>query len=260
MILDEIISHKQREVQQLKKQVSIKDYEKQIETAEYTSFSLKEALTCNRKRVHIIAEIKKASPSKGIINEAFPYLEIAKAYEEGGADALSVLTEEKYFKGSNTYLSEIKKVVNKPIIRKDFIIDEIQIYEAKAIGADAILLIVAVLPLNVIKAYIKLAHSLGLDALVETHNEEEVKVALESGAQIIGINNRNLNNFEVNLQTTETLIGLIPQDKLVVSESGIHTVEDIKRLRKANCNAFLIGESMMRANNPIEVLESFKKY
>jgi len=203
--------------------MTISDFEKQILSSTISRYSFKEALKNKEKPLNIIAEVKKASPSKGLICKEFNYMDIAKAYEKGQAAALSVLTEPRYFQGSNQYLTEIKEVVGLPVLRKDFIIDPIQIYEAKAIGADALLLIVAALTEKELKIYLNLATTLGLDALVETHNEEEVKIALEAGAEIIGVNNRDLQTFNVTLDTSEKLRNLIPREKVFVSESGIHT-------------------------------------
>ncbi len=217
---------------------------------EYQHYSLGEALKREGgKSVNVIAEVKKASPSKGIIAEDFPYMDIAKDYEIGKASAISVLTEPKYFKGDNRYLKDIKDSVSCPILRKDFIIDEWQIYEAKTIGADAILLIVAGLSKSQIKEYLELATSLNLEVLVETHDESEVGTALEIGASIIGINNRNLKTFDVSLEITHRLRKLIPQEKICVSESGINTREDMIRLQEIGCDAALIGESLMRAKD-----------
>ena len=255
MILDQIIKERKKAVEELKQKKSISDFEKQIDNLEILHYSFKEALRNKNKPLNIIAEVKKASPSKGLICKEFNYVDIAKAYEKGQAAAISVLTEPKYFQGENRYLTEIKKAVHLPVLRKDFIIDPIQIYEAKAIGADAILLIVAALEKASLKEYLKLAKELGLDALVETHIESEVEIALESGATIIGVNNRNLQTFEVNLETSERLRKLIPKDKLFVAESGIHTREDIRRLKAIEVNAVLIGESVVKADNPIAKLQ-----
>lgn len=256
MILNQIIADRRKDVETLKAVVTIADLEKQIMESKIRHYAFKEALKDKNKALNIIAEVKKASPSKGLICKAFNYLEIAKAYEKGQAAAISVLTEPKYFQGDNRYLTEIKEHVCLPVLRKDFIIDPIQIYEAKAIGADAILLIVAALSSNELKTYLNLANELKLDALVETHNEKEVEIALEAGAEIIGVNNRNLQTFEVSLETSERLRRLIPKDKVFVAESGIHTEEDIKRLKRLEVDAVLIGESVVKAAHPIEKLQS----
>ncbi|MDR1468260.1 MAG: indole-3-glycerol phosphate synthase TrpC [Spirochaetaceae bacterium] len=196
-----------------------------------------------------ICEVKKASPSKGVIAEDFPYLRIAREYEEAGASAISVLTEPRFFQGSAAYLQEIARAVSVPCLRKDFIIDEYQIYEAKFLGAAAVLLICALLEEKQLAAFIALAESLGLAALVETHCETEVEAALNAGAKIIGINNRDLQTFTVDLDVTRRLTALIPGGIVKVSESGIHSPDDIKRVADSSVDAVLIGESLMRARD-----------
>lgn len=257
MILDKILVSRKKQVELLKEQVTINALSKMIENASYPYYNFRYALEAKEKPINIIAEVKKASPSKGLICEKFEPVTIAKAYEAGGAAAISVLTEPSFFLGKNEYLSEIKTEVKLPLLRKDFIIDEIQIFEAKAIGADGILLITAALSDEQLKMYLKRAESLGLDALVETHDEEEVKRALEAGASIIGVNNRNLRNFEVSLETSERLREYIPSDKVFVSESGVHTKEDVLRLRKIGANALLIGEGVIKSENPTATLKAF---
>ncbi|MDR3278458.1 MAG: indole-3-glycerol phosphate synthase TrpC [Oscillospiraceae bacterium] len=198
-----------------------------------------------RPGLSFICEVKRASPSKGVIAEAFPYVEIAREYAAARADALSVLTEPERFLGHDDYLREIAADTPLPVLRKDFTVDDYQIYEAKTLGAGAVLLICALLPPETLAEYIALAHTLGLSALVETRTAAEVGSALGAGARIIGVNNRDLRTFEVDLEVSETLGELIPPDKVFVSESGIFTLEDVKRLRRAD--AVLIGEAMMRA-------------
>lgn len=206
------------------------------------------------REISFICEVKKASPSKGIIVEKFPYLTIAKEYEDAGARAISVLTEPEYFKGNNTYLTKISEVVNIPVLRKDFTVDEYQIYEAKVIGADAVLLICTLLDKKTIKKYISICDELGLSTLVEAHTKEEVIVAIEAGARIIGVNNRNLATFEVDIHNCTTLRKLIPEDIIFVAESGIKTAEDMKELKEARVDAVLIGETLMRSENKKEML------
>ncbi|MDR0846757.1 MAG: indole-3-glycerol phosphate synthase TrpC [Lactobacillales bacterium] len=206
--------------------------------------------------ISFICEVKKASPSKGIIAEDFDYIQIAKDYEEAGASAISVLTEPEFFKGSNDYLYEIARNVNIPIIRKDFVVDEFMIYEAKTLGASAVLLIVALLDDETLKSFLNLAHSLGLSALVETHDALEVERALKAGARIIGVNNRNLRDFKVDLNTSVELRKLVPHDVIFVSESGISTRADIEKL--GNVDAVLIGESFMKAQNKKAHLEALR--
>jgi indole-3-glycerol phosphate synthase len=200
--------------------------------------------------VKIIAEVKKASPSKGVIKADFDPVVIAREYARGGAAAISVLTEEKYFHGSHAYLKDIAEYLDDtrpPLLRKDFITDEYQVYEARACGADAVLLIVAVLTAPELTSLLELARRLGMAALVEAHDEAEVKAAVRSGANIIGINNRDLKTFRVDLATTGRLRRLIPADRIVVSESGIASRDDIKYLQSLGVNAALVGEALMTA-------------
>jgi indole-3-glycerol phosphate synthase len=204
--------------------------------------------------VSFICEVKKASPSKGLIAPDFPYLEIAKTYEQAGASAISVLTEPYYFQGANAYLSEIHQEVSLPLLRKDFTVDEYMIYEAKTIGASAVLLICSLLDEETLKRYIRLADSLGLTALVEAHDSKEIAQALAAGARVIGVNNRDLKNFTVDINNSIRLRSLVPEEVLFVSESGIRTAEDIRELARHHVNAALIGETMMRAGNAAEVL------
>jgi len=196
-----------------------------------------------------ICEIKKASPSKGIIAESFPYLEIAEEYEAAGASAISVLTEPEYFLGSDRYLQEIAAKANIPVLRKDFIVDTYQIYEAKLLGTQAVLLIAALMDAKTLAAYIKTAFELGLSALVEIHSEAEAEQALEAGARIIGFNNRDLKTFKVDTGVTARLKKLIPAGIITVSESGIRSADDVREMKETGVNAVLIGESLMRAED-----------
>jgi len=198
----------------------------------------------------VIAEIKKASPSKGVLRENFQPAEIAQSYEKHGAACLSVLTDVDYFQGCNAYLQEARASCSIPVLRKDFTIDPYQIYEARAIGADAILLIVACLELNQMKELEACAHELGLDILVEVHNAPELEQALELKTRLLGINNRNLKTFEVTLQTTLSLLPMVPKDKILVTESGILGSADVQLMRDKQINAFLVGEAFMRASDP----------
>lgn len=211
------------------------------------------------KGLAFICECKKASPSKGIIAEDFPYLDIAKQYELAGADAISVLTEPKYFLGRNEYLKEIAGTVKIPILRKDFVVDEYMIYEAKTLGADAVLLICSLLGEETLREYIALCDSLGLSALVEAHDESEVYSALNAGARIIGVNNRNLKDFSVDTGNSAKLRSLIPEGVIFVSESGVKTPEDVRKIRESGADAVLIGEALMRAEDKRAVLESFRR-
>lgn len=207
-----------------------------------------------------ICEVKKASPSKGVIAEDFPYLEIAKEYESAGAAAVSVLTEPEYFLGSDLYLKEIADAVHIPVLRKDFIIDPYQIYEAKLLGAQAVLLICALLDTETLASYIKTAEELGLSSLVEIHNEEEAKQALQVGSRVMGINNRDLKTFTVDLGVTERLRKLIPKDIITVAESGIKSPDDIKFLAGVGIDAVLIGESFMRAEDKALFLHRLRRF
>jgi len=198
----------------------------------------------------VITEIKKASPSKGILRENFNAAEIARSYEQHGSACLSVLTDVDYFQGCNAYLQEARAACKIPVLRKDFTIDPYQVYEARAIGADAILLIVACLELNQMKELEACAHELGLDVLVEVHNAPELEQALELKTPLLGINNRNLKTFEVTLQTTLSLLSMVPSNKTLVTESGILNRADVQLMRDHQINAFLVGEAFMRAQDP----------
>ncbi len=203
-----------------------------------------------KSEIALIAEVKKASPSKGLIRPDFDPVSIARRYAETGASAISVLTDEKYFQGKLEYLTDIREVVSLPLLRKDFIIDHMQVYEARAAGADAILLIVAALSAGQLQDLLELTRSLGMDALVEVHTESELQTALEVGADIVGINNRDLRTFETRLETTLELASSVPPDKILVSESGINTRVDVERLMAAGVDAILVGESLMRVDDP----------
>ena len=198
----------------------------------------------------IIAEIKKASPSKGVMRENFIPADIAKTYEQHGAACLSVLTDRDFFQGSEEYLRQARGVTQLPVIRKDFIIDPYQVYEARAMDADCILLIVAALGDSSMNELLALAHHLDMDVLMEVHDREEMERALMSGAKLIGVNNRNLRTFDVSLQNTLDMLDMVPDDRILVTESGIHTPEDVKLMRDHNVNAFLVGEAFMRADDP----------
>ena len=253
MILDKIIEATKIRVAQ----------EKQVESPEAvktaalalpsdTGFPFEAAL--RQQDFNFICEVKKASPSKGIIAEHFPYLDIAKEYEVAGAAAISVLTEPDFFKGDKKYLQEIASTVKIPVLRKDFIIDEYQIYQAKVWGASAILLICACLDVPMLTKFRELADSLGLSSLVEAHDEHEVQMAIDCGARIIGVNNRNLKDFTVDVQNSVRLRNLVQDDVIFVSESGLETPEDIQVLRDNNIGVALMGETFMRSPNKVEKL------
>lgn len=210
------------------------------------------------KPIAIISEVKRASPSKGLIAEDFDYLAIARDYESAGVSAISVLTEPYFFQGSNEILKEISQTVETPLLRKDFTISPYMIYEAKLIGASAILLIVSILDDEELEEYLELADSLGLSAIVETHDGEEIERALDAGARIIGVNNRNLKDFTVDINNSINLRKNVPKDIIFISESGIKTSEDVKRLKENDVDAVLIGETLMRSDNKKSLIEELK--
>ena len=257
MILDELAAYSKLRVEQAKQQLSFEAIKEKAMQLPKGDFRFERILS--QPEVSFICEVKKASPSKGIIAEQFPYKEIARQYEEAGADAISVLTEPKWFLGSDEYLSEIRKEVSLPILRKDFTVDAYQIYEAKLLGADAVLLICAILNTKTIHNYLQICEELGLSAIVEAHEEAEIASAIKAGAKIIGVNNRNLKNFTVNFQNCTSLRKYIPEHILFVAESGVKTVEDVASLANAGANAILIGETLMRSNQKKELLHTFRK-
>lgn len=218
------------------------------------------AQALREKRPAVIAEIKRASPSKGLLARDFHPLRLARAYLQAGAAAISVITDEPYFQGSLEYLAAVRSQVGLPLLRKDFILDPVQIEEARAFGADAVLLIVAALSPEELRELLHYAQRLGLSALVEVHQEEELEIALSAGAQILGINNRNLRTFEVSVETTLGLLPRIPRDRVVVSESGLSQGETLERLARAGVTAFLIGEALVTAPDPEERLRTFTRH
>ena len=245
-ILDKILATKRLEVERQKRTVPLSRLLAFIARRK-APLALTTALKGDG--IKLIAEVKKASPSKGILRSDFDPLALAKTYAENGAAAISVLTDIEYFQGRPEHLTAIRQTVSLPLLRKDFIYDEYQIYESAACGADALLLIAAILEPQQLEKMVAVSRSLGLRCLVEAHNEEELKKALQSGAEIIGINNRNLNTFEVDLDTTQRLLPLIPEDKIVISESGISRREDVKKLEEWGVDAVLIGEALVTARN-----------
>jgi len=248
MILDEIVVKTKERILKLKELKSFDEIKSEVELMPVNKkFLFEKALKNND--IAFICEVKKASPSKGVIANNFKYLEIAKEYESAGADAISVLTEPDFFLGDNKYLNEIVKNVKIPVLRKDFIIDEYQIYESKQMGASAILLICSLLDTDTLSKYISIAHSLGLSALAEVHNEEEVESALKAGARIIGVNNRNLKTFDVDISNSVKLRSMIPEDIIFISESGIKSTQDITLLKSIKTNAVLIGETLMTSED-----------
>lgn len=247
MILDNLAEHARERVALLKKEKSLELIRCEAEALPKGNFAFEKAL--RQKEIAFIMEVKKASPSKGLISPTFDYVNIAKEYAAAGAAAISVLTEPKYFLGSDEYLLEIRKAVKIPIIRKDFTVDEYQLYEAKIIGADAVLLICALLDSETIRRYLAVCDKLGLSALVETHDAAEIASALKAGARLIGVNNRNLQDFTVDIGNSINLRRLVPAAKIFVSESGIRTAADIASLKQNGTNAVLIGETLMRSGD-----------
>lgn len=255
MILDEIAAKTRERIAEEKKKVSPEEMKERALSKPITEeFPFLRALKESTGKVRMICEVKKASPSKGLIDAQFPYLEIAKEYEQAGAAAISCLTEPYYFMGSNKYLEEIAKAVNIPVLRKDFTIDSYMVYEAKVYGAAAILLICAILSDDELSEYLALAHKLGLSVLVEAHDEEEVRRALRSGAKIIGVNNRDLKTFTVDVNNSLRLRKLVPKEYVFVSESGMKEPADIRKLYENGTDAVLIGETLMKAQNKREML------
>lgn len=246
-ILDQLADYACTRVAQSKKQIPLHFIQQQAYAMPKGNFTFENTL--KKAGISFICECKKASPSKGIIAEDFPYLQIAKEYEAAGADCISVLTEPKWFLGNNLYLKEIANAVSIPCLRKDFIIDPYMIYEAKLCGASAILLICSILTEKQLHTYIEICDTLGLSALVEAHDENEVQMAIQAGARIIGINNRNLKTFSVDTNNSRRLREQIPKNILFVSESGIQSAKDIVNLREIGADAVLIGETLMRASN-----------
>ncbi len=259
MILDEIMTHRAHQLEQEKERCTLTEMKQRAEKAlaERTPISLAKAL--KRDTISCICEVKKASPSKGLICADFHPVEIAKAYEAAGANAISCLTEEHYFQGSSTYLAAIRKAVKLPILRKDFIFDEYQIYEAAAIGADAVLLIAAVLRPERLTELYTLAETLGLEVLVEVHNQEELTEIQWIQPKLLGVNNRNLKTFDVSLNTVAKLKPLAPSNTVFVSESGIRNHADMQMVRSLGADAVLIGETLMRSGDVKKTLEELRE-
>ena len=256
MLLEQIVSSKKSEVADLEVTLPLGIVTSALGRLEKTR-SFKEKLQGN-SGLKIIAEVKRASPVKGLLCSDFDPVRLARAYQCGGAGAISVITEKKYFKGDPAYISQVKKCTELPILRKDFIFNEYQVFESRVLGADAILLIVSILDQYMLRRLIRLAADLGLTALVEVHDKNELELAVNAGAEVIGINNRNLKTFTVNLSTTLQLAGNIPEDIIVVSESGIASHEDILNLEQAGVDAALIGETLVRSADPCARLRELK--
>ena len=247
-MLDEIVEKTKERVEKEKEIIPLDELKKEVSQMEISDeFPFKKALS--GEDIAIIAEIKKASPSKGMIAEDFDYLKIAKEYEEAGASAISVLTEPYFFMGDDDYLKEIAQAVNIPVLRKDFVVDEYMIWQAKLLGASAVLLIVSILDVVQLKKYLDLAHDLGLSAIVETHDGNEIMRAMTVGAEIIGVNNRNLSDFTVDIENSINLRRCVSGDVIFISESGIKTKEDVTRLKENDVDAVLIGETLMKSDD-----------
>ncbi|WP_034443293.1 indole-3-glycerol phosphate synthase TrpC [Butyrivibrio sp. AE2032] len=257
-ILDEIATYTRERIAAAKETTPLREVKDRAFTLPKGDFSFEKAL--NKSDISFICECKKASPSKGLIAPDFPYLEIAKEYEAAGADCISVLTEPKWFLGRDDYLKEITQAVKIPCLRKDFTVDEYMIYEAKVLGASAVLLICSILEKSQMKEYMGICDELGLSALVETHDEREVEMALDIGARVLGVNNRNLKDFTVDTENSKRLRALIPQDVIFVSESGVKSAEDVKALREIGADAVLVGETLMRAQDKKAKLAELKGF
>ncbi|AZP04701.1 indole-3-glycerol phosphate synthase TrpC [Jeotgalibaca ciconiae] len=254
-ILDDIVLATKKRVEIEKTRLPLEDLLAQ-KMPESTSFAFEKAL--KESQISFICEVKKASPSKGVIAEEFPYTQIAKQYEEAGAAAISVLTEPDFFQGKNEYLTAIRQVVSLPILRKDFIVDPYQIVQSKHLGADAILLICSILSPQQLSEFIVLADELGLSAITEAHDEKEVQMALEAGSRVIGVNNRDLHTFKVDINNSVRLRKLAPKETLFIAESGIQTAEDIDVLEKNHMDAVLIGEAFMKERDKKAKLKELK--
>lgn len=246
-ILDQLAEHAKDRVERAKEQLPLETLKQRAMALPKGEFAFENAL--KKPGMSFICECKKASPSKGLIAPVFPYLEIAREYEAAGADCISVLTEPKWFLGRDEYLQEIAENTRIPCLRKDFTVDEYMICEAKLLGASAVLLICSILTQTQVRTYNDICDTLGLSALVEAHDEAEVKMALGAGARIIGVNNRNLKDFSVDTDNSRRLRALIPPEVLFVSESGVRNAEDVAALREIGTDAVLIGETLMRASD-----------
>ena len=256
-MLDEIVEKTKQRIEDEKKIITLDDLKNEVSLMKIEDdFPFKRALM--EDDISIIAEVKRASPSKGLIAEDFDYLAIAKEYEDAGASAISVLTEPYFFMGSDDYLKDIAANVSIPVLRKDFVVDEYMIWQAKALGASAILLIVSVLDIVQLKKYLDLAHDLGLSAIVETHDGDEIRRALTVGAEIIGVNNRDLTDFTVDIENSINLRRCVSGDVVFISESGIKTKEDVTRLKENDVDAVLIGETLMKCDDKKAMISELK--
>ncbi|MCR5214500.1 MAG: indole-3-glycerol phosphate synthase TrpC [Eubacterium sp.] len=256
-ILDQLSDYAKLRVQEAKKIKSLQEVKSQALALPKKDFAFEKRIK-EAQDIAFITECKKASPSKGLIAEDFPYLEIAKEYERAGAECISVLTEPKWFLGSDKYLEEITSEVSIPCIRKDFTVDEYMIYEARNLGASAVLLICAILSFDQLSHYINIADQLGLSSLVEAHNEAEIEMAVKAGARMIGVNNRNLKDFTVDMDNSRKLRSLVPESTIYVSESGVSGPEDVEAARNMGADAVLVGEALMRAKDKNKRLMELK--
>ncbi len=256
-ILSEILDHKHVEVTQRRQATSLDTLQRAItDGPRCRGFAHSVRSKVDAGTDAVIAEVKRASPSKGLIREHFVPDEIARAYEQAGAACLSVLTDEKFLQGSDKFLQQARSACSLPVLRKDFVVDDYQLYEARALGADCVLLIVAALDQERLESFAHTTAELGMDMLIEVHDATELRRALKLGPQMIGINNRNLHTFDTTLETTFDLLGDIPNDCVVVTESGIHTRDDVARMRAQGVHAFLVGEAFMRADDPGAALQT----
>ena len=246
-ILDQIALYAKERVAKAEREMPLEEIKKKALSLPKGNFDFETAL--KKQGISFICECKKASPSKGIISDDFNYVDIAKEYEAAGADCISVLTEPKWFLGKNEYLKETANAVSIPCLRKDFVVDKYMVYEAKILGASAVLLICSILTGKDFKEYINICDELGISALVEAHDEVEVEKALNAGARIIGVNNRNLKDFTVDTENSRRLRELVPKDVIFVSESGVKTYDDVARLKEIGADAVLIGETLIRAED-----------
>lgn len=255
-ILDELAGYARKRVDAAKEKISLAEIKERALGLPDGDFAFEKTL--KKPGLSFICECKKASPSKGLIAPEFPYLQIAREYEAAGADCISVLTEPSRFLGSDAYLKEIAEGVSIPCLRKDFTVDEYMLYEAKLLGAKAVLLICSILSEQQLKAYLAICDRLGISAVVEAHDEAEVKTAVSAGSRIIGVNNRNLKSFAVDTKNSERLRALVPKNIIFVSESGVKTAGDVARIREMGADAVLIGETLMRAQNKVEMLAALR--
>ncbi len=258
MILEQLAQTARERVEQDKKRISLEEMRRMAEAlaGEGDPFAFEKALAV--PGMSFICEVKKASPSKGLIAPDFPYVDIAKEYEAAGAAAVSVLTEPSRFLGSDRYLEEISREVSIPVLRKDFTVDAYQIYQAKVLGADAVLLICSLLDTERLREFRKICDALGLSALVEAHDEAEIASALKADARVVGVNNRNLRDFTVDIKNSLRLRALVPEEVLFAAESGIRTARDIRELEKGRVNAVLIGETLMRSSDRKKMLDNLR--